>query len=134
VTRRAHPSDASHQSSSHHAQRSILPSTHPARPSPGTIDQDRHDRATPQRSRPSTAHVTASVGWLGAVATFLAVAIAGLTSVDVQVARAAYLAMELMGWNVIVPLGAASLVTGLVQSLGTPWRCSGTGESASRPC
>jgi hypothetical protein len=68
-----------------------------------------------------TAHVTASVGWLGAVAAFLAVAIAGLTSDDVQVARAAYIAMNLMGWYVIVPLGAASLVTGIVQSLGTPW-------------
>ena len=68
-----------------------------------------------------TAHVIASVGWLGAVAAFLAVAIAGLESEDGQLVRAAYLVMELMGWRVIVPLGAASLVTGLVQSLGTPW-------------
>ena len=68
-----------------------------------------------------TAHVIASVGWLGAVAAFLAVAIAGLTSDDVQLVRAAYVVMELMGWIVIVPLGAASLLTGLVQSLGTPW-------------
>ena len=81
-----------------------------------------------------TAHVTPSVGWLGAVAAFLAVAIAGLTSVDVQVARVAYLTMALMGWNVIVPLGAASLVTGLVQSLGTPWGCSGLGGSSSSSC
>lgn len=68
-----------------------------------------------------TAHVVASVGWLGAVAAFLAVAVAGLTSDDGQLVRAAYLAMELMGWSVIVPLGAASLLTGLIQSLGTPW-------------
>ena len=34
-----------------------------------------------------TVHVTSSVGWLGAVA--------GLTSQDVQIVRAAYLAMEL---------------------------------------
>ena len=39
-------------------------------------------------------HVTSSVGWLGAVA--------GLTSQDVQIVRAAYLAMELIGWFVIV--------------------------------
>ena len=68
-----------------------------------------------------TAHVTASVGWLGAVAGFLALAIAGLTSQDPQRVRAAYLAMELTGWYVIVPLSLASLITGLVQSLGTPW-------------
>jgi hypothetical protein len=35
--------------------------------------------------------------------------------------RAAYLAMEMTGWFVIVPLSFASLLTGLVQSLGTPW-------------
>ncbi len=68
-----------------------------------------------------TAHVTSSVGWLGAVASFLALAVAGLTSQDAQMVRAAYLAMELTGWYVIVPLCLASLLTGLVQSLGTTW-------------
>jgi hypothetical protein len=68
-----------------------------------------------------TAHVTSSVGTLGAVAGFLALAVAGLNSADLQVFRAAYLAMELTAWYVIVPLVLASLVTGLVQSLGTPW-------------
>ena len=68
-----------------------------------------------------TAHVTSSVGWLGAVAAFLALAIAGLTSRDAQIVRSAYLSMELTGWFVIVPFSLASLVTGLVQSLGTTW-------------
>jgi hypothetical protein len=35
--------------------------------------------------------------------------------------RAAYLAMELTGWFVIVALSLASLLTGIVQSLGTTW-------------
>ncbi|MGH3752839.1 MAG: DUF2269 domain-containing protein [Pseudonocardiaceae bacterium] len=68
-----------------------------------------------------TAHVTSSVGWLGAVAGFLALAVAGLTSQDAQMVRAAYLAMELTSWFVIVPLAFASLLTGIVQSLGTTW-------------
>ncbi len=68
-----------------------------------------------------TAHVTASVGWLGAVAGFLALAIAGLTSKDAQMVRAAYLGMELTAWFVIVPLSLASPLTGLVMSLGTTW-------------
>jgi len=68
-----------------------------------------------------TAHVTSSVGWLGAVGGFLALAVAGLTSRDAQMVRAAYLAMELTTWFVIVPLSLASLLTGLVQSLGTTW-------------
>ncbi len=68
-----------------------------------------------------TAHITFSVGWLGAVVPYLALAIVGLTSHDGQMVRAAYLSMELIGWFVIVPLGLAALFSGLVQSLGTPW-------------
>src|SRR5258708_26201449 len=68
-----------------------------------------------------TAHVASSVGWLGAVVAYLALAIAALTSKDAQVVRSAYLAMELTGWFVIVPLSLAALLTGLVQSLGTEW-------------
>ena len=68
-----------------------------------------------------TAHVTSSVGWLGAVAGFLALSVTGLLSQDSQMVRAAYLAMEANGWYVLVPLSIASLLTGLVQALGTPW-------------
>jgi hypothetical protein len=68
-----------------------------------------------------TAHVTSSVGLLGSIAAFLALAVAGLTSQDIKLVRAAYLAMELIARIVIVPLAFASLLTGLVQSLGTPW-------------
>jgi hypothetical protein len=68
-----------------------------------------------------TAHVTSSVGWLGAVAGFLALAVAGLASGDAQIVRAAYLGMELTAWFVIVPFSLASPLTGLVMSLGTTW-------------
>lgn len=68
-----------------------------------------------------TAHVTASVGWLGSVLAFLALAVAGIAVEDEQQVRAAYLAMEVLGWAVLVPLAAATFVTGLVQSLGTSW-------------
>ncbi|MBA2568061.1 MAG: DUF2269 domain-containing protein [Actinobacteria bacterium] len=68
-----------------------------------------------------TAHVTSSVGWLGAVAAFLALAVVGLTSQDAQVVRGAYLVMEPAAWFVLVPFAVASLLTGLVQALGTKW-------------
>jgi hypothetical protein len=68
-----------------------------------------------------TAHITVSVGWFGAVAAFLALAITGLTSRDAQMVRTAYAAMELTARFVIVPLAIASLFSGIVQSLGTPW-------------
>ncbi len=68
-----------------------------------------------------TSHITFSVGWLGAVAVFLALAFTGLTSQDTQLARSAYMAMELSAWFIIVPFCLASLFTGLVQELGTKW-------------
>ncbi len=68
-----------------------------------------------------TAHITLSVGWLGAVAGFLALGIAGVTSREADVVRGAYLAMDLIGRFVIVPLSLAALATGLIQALGTEW-------------
>lgn len=68
-----------------------------------------------------TSHVTMSVGWLGAVATFLVLAITGLTSTNEMTVRSAYLAMQITGWFIIVPLCLASFPTGLIISLGTPW-------------
>ena len=68
-----------------------------------------------------TAHVVFSVGWLGAVVVFLALAIVGLTGRDAQTVRGAYLVMEPAAWFVLVPLAFASLLTGIFQSLGTTW-------------
>jgi hypothetical protein len=67
------------------------------------------------------AHVTFSVGWLGSVVAYLALAVRGLNGKDAVLARSAYLSMELIGWAVIVPLSLATLLSGLVQSLGTEW-------------
>ena len=68
-----------------------------------------------------TAHVVFSVGSLGAVAVFLALAFAGLASQDAQMVRAAYLAMEFTARFLILPLILASLLIGVVQSLATQW-------------
>jgi len=66
-------------------------------------------------------HLTSSVGWIGAVVAYLALAVATRTSQDAQMVRAAFLALELITRFVLVPLALASLLTGIVQSLGTPW-------------
>jgi len=68
-----------------------------------------------------TAHVTCSVGWLGAVSAFLVLSVAGLTSESPQTVRSAYVAMNLVGQFMIVPLSLAALLTGLIQALGTQW-------------
>ena len=68
-----------------------------------------------------TAHVGSSVGWLGAVAAFLVLSIAGLTSEQADTVRGAYVAMNLIGQFMIVPLSLAALLTGLIQAFGTHW-------------
>ncbi|MEX2538543.1 MAG: DUF2269 domain-containing protein [Actinomycetota bacterium] len=66
-------------------------------------------------------HLTLSVGWIGAIAGYMALDVTTATSQDVQTLRAAYLAMDVIARYVIVPLAFASLGTGLVMSLGTKW-------------
>lgn len=68
-----------------------------------------------------TLHVAFSVGLLGSIAAFLALTLVGLNGQDEPTIRSAYWAMNLVARFVVVPLAFASLVTGLVQSLGTPW-------------
>jgi hypothetical protein len=68
-----------------------------------------------------TTHIISSVGWLGAVTVFLAFAVVGITSSDAKVVRGTYIVMDVTAWVVLVPLSLASLVTGLMQSLGTRW-------------
>jgi uncharacterized membrane protein len=66
-------------------------------------------------------HLTVSIGWLGAVAAYIALDVSTVTSQDDQMLRAAYLSMESIVRYIIVPLALASLLTGLVMSLGTKW-------------
>jgi hypothetical protein len=61
------------------------------------------------------------VGWFGAVGFFLALAIAGIASDRPAIVTASYVAMDLAGWYVIVPLCVASTLTGIIHSLGTKW-------------
>jgi hypothetical protein len=68
-----------------------------------------------------TLHIGSSVGWLGAVIAFLALAVAAITSPDVSLVRGSYLAMDLSARLVLFPLSLVSLISGVIQSLGTKW-------------
>ncbi|MBB3111795.1 hypothetical protein FHS18_003863 [Paenibacillus phyllosphaerae] len=68
-----------------------------------------------------TVHITTSVGWLGAVAVFLALATTGLISENDQLVRSSYIVMDVITKSVILPLSIASLISGVIQSLGTKW-------------
>jgi hypothetical protein len=66
-------------------------------------------------------HLAFSVGWVGAVIAYLALGLTAVTTEDDHTIQAAWTAMEIVGWYVIVPLAIASLVTGVVMALGTKW-------------
>lgn len=68
-----------------------------------------------------SAHLAVSVGWLGAVAGYIALDVTAATSEDPLMLRAAYVGMGVIAGSVIVPLAAAALLTGLLVSLGTKW-------------
>jgi hypothetical protein len=64
-----------------------------------------------------TLHIITSMGLVGAVASFLALAIVGLSAGGPPV----YPAMDLVTAYLIVPLAVISLAIGTFQSLVTPW-------------
>lgn len=68
-----------------------------------------------------SAHLTVSVGWIGAVVAYLALGITAVRSDRSEVIRAMWDAMEVTGWYVIVPLAVSSFVTGVLIALGTKW-------------
>ena len=68
-----------------------------------------------------TVHITTAVGWIGAVAGYIALDLVTATSQDAQTLRSAYLGMETIARYVIVPLALTSLFTGIVMSMGTTW-------------
>ena len=68
-----------------------------------------------------TIHLALSLGWIGAVVSYLVLGVSAVSSKDAETVRAAWIAMQLTGWSAIVPLAIGSLLTGLIMSLGTPW-------------
>jgi hypothetical protein len=66
-------------------------------------------------------HLGCSIGWIGAVCAYLALAFAVPATDDPQVLRAAWIGMDLVGWCAIVPLAAGALVTGIVMGAVTKW-------------
>ncbi len=67
------------------------------------------------------AHIAASVGWLGAIAASLALAVVALVTTDPAVIGAVYRVLEPLGWVALVPFSLAALATGVIQSLVSSW-------------
>lgn len=66
-------------------------------------------------------HLTVSVGWIGGVLAYLALGIWAVGTESSENIRAAWAAMELIGWYVIVPMAVSSFLTGVIMAFGTKW-------------
>ena len=66
-------------------------------------------------------HIIVSMGWLGALAAYLALDLIAATSADAHLVNAAWIGMNAIVTYVIVPLALATVVTGIIQGLGTKW-------------
>lgn len=95
------------------------------RPAPGAYASARQQtgwRLSPgQRKALVAVHIIVSVGLLGiSAAQFVLATAAALTS-DVTMAHAAYRSLAIFRQGVVQPIAIATLVTGVVLSLGTKW-------------
>lgn len=68
-----------------------------------------------------TAHILSSVGWMGALLVYLIVAVAAMMDASGPMIPAIWPIFELMGDRALVPLAAASLVTGVIMGMSTKW-------------
>lgn len=75
----------------------------------------------PVRRLALSVHLTCSVGWIGAVLAYIGLGVAAVASERPDTVRGAWVAMEIVGWYVLVPLALGSWTTGLLMALGTRW-------------
>jgi hypothetical protein len=66
-------------------------------------------------------HLGCSIGWIGAVCAYLALAFAVPAAGDPEVVRAAWIGMDLVGWYAVLPLAGGALLTGVVLGVVTKW-------------
>lgn len=66
-------------------------------------------------------HITASVGWIGTVASFLVLAGVEMSSQNALLVRGTFLSMDVIAWTMILPLSLLSLLTGLILGFFTKW-------------
>jgi uncharacterized membrane protein len=66
-------------------------------------------------------HVVSSVGWMGAGAANVVLAVTALTSDSAEIRRVCYQLINRLDFALVIPLAFSSLGTGLVVSLATKW-------------
>lgn len=69
-----------------------------------------------------TTHVITSVAWIGVDLCVLVLGLLGSTSTDPTTQRAAYVVLGPIANLLLIPLPSLALITGILISLGTPWK------------
>ncbi|MGC9665411.1 hypothetical protein ACNTMW_02510 [Planosporangium sp. 12N6] len=93
-------------------------------PAPGgTRPTGRRVFALPRRVRRLMviAHIAVSVGWWGLSLCLLALATTARLSDQPATIQAGYRAMAILAHTLVLPVSVASLLTGLLLSIGRPW-------------
>jgi hypothetical protein len=97
------------------------PSTRASRPV-STAPPPKQRKLSPRvRKALVAAHTIVAVGWLGIVVAKLVLEIVGLRTGDQEIARAGFLSMQVLDRAAFPPAAVATLVTGIVLSVGTAW-------------
>ncbi|TBV84986.1 MULTISPECIES: hypothetical protein [Bacillaceae] len=68
-----------------------------------------------------TLHIISTMVWLGSVAAYIPIAVYVLTNQDAEMVQSTIQIMSLVINFIVVPMAFASLLTGVVLSLGTRW-------------
>lgn len=66
-------------------------------------------------------HITFTVGWFGAIAGFLALAITGYVHQNDQLVRSSYIGMGIITEYILIPFSFVSILSGVISSVGTNW-------------
>jgi uncharacterized membrane protein len=67
-------------------------------------------------------HVICSLGWMGAGATNLVLAITALRSGDAVLRSSCYQLINIIDFSLVIPLAFSALASGVIISLATKWR------------
>lgn len=67
------------------------------------------------------AHIVCSVGWMGAGAANVVLAVIAVTTGEATLGHAAYRMIERLDAYLVIPLAFAALVSGVLAAICTPW-------------
>lgn len=66
-------------------------------------------------------HIITTISWLGSIIAYLPFAIAIINEPSLEALKGSYTAMNLIAWQVVLPLSLLSFISGLILALTSKW-------------